>query len=118
MDKRDSFKEFLKNNKSLASLVNDGTTTYQKLFETYDIYGEDTDVWSKIKSSSKNSKINSKSAMEYLKNIDMDKLEENVSSIEKALAFLEEIVDSRNKKSEEKQRKKNKESSIERFFDD
>ncbi len=26
-----------------------GKTTYQKLFETYDIYGEDSDVWKQFR---------------------------------------------------------------------
>ena len=116
MNKKEEFKEFLRNNKYLVDLVIEGKTSYQKLFETYDIYGADENVWKNIKISSKNS--TTRSALEYLKNIDMDKLEENVSSIEKALSFLEEIVGDRSKKSEEKKIKKAKENTIERFFDD
>ena len=112
MDKKELFKEFLKNNKDLSKLVIDGKTTYQKLFETYDIYGEDDSVWSKIRESEKN-KI-----FEYLKNIDMDKLEDNVSSIEKALSFFEEILSLREDKKEENFKKRSKANTIERFFDD
>ena len=60
-----------------------------------------------------------KGAKEHnLKNIDIDKLEENISSLEKTLGFLEEIVLSRNEKKENKKSVKKSEKSIERFFDD
>ena len=42
MSTKENFKEFLKKNMYLSKSVNSGKTTYQKLFETYDIYGEDT----------------------------------------------------------------------------
>ena len=40
MNKKEEFKEFLRNNPYLSSRVNEGVTTYRKLYETYDIYGE------------------------------------------------------------------------------
>lgn len=114
MDKKEAFKEFLKNNKDLIKLVRDNKITYQKLFETYDIYGEDALVWNEIRNIKKNSV---KDILGNLKNIDLDKLEDNVGSLEKALDFLEEIITSRNDKKEERKSKPKKEE-IERFFDD
>ena len=38
MSTKENFKEFLKRNTYLSKSVNSGKTTYQKLFETYDIY--------------------------------------------------------------------------------
>lgn len=116
MDKKEEFKEFLKQNKDLSKLVNEGKTTYQKLYETFDIYGRDEEVWKNIRGSDKSFQF--KDILSNLKNIDIDKLEENVSSLEKALGFLEEIVSSRNEKKEEKSKRKAKETEIERFFDD
>ena len=48
----------------------------------------------------------------------MDKLEENIGSLQKALGFLEEIVILRQDKKEEKKTTKRKNTEIERFFDD
>ncbi len=125
MDKKEEFKEFASKNKYLFNLVSSGKTTWQKLYETYDIYGPDTEVWSKLRGNSKESNINVsdtvKSFISNLKNIDTDKLEENVSSLQKALGFLEEIVTIRNTKSEEKKKsapKKKDSTVVERFFDD
>lgn len=119
MDKKESFKAFLKSNKDLAKLVTEGKTTYQHLFETYDIYGDDTTVWNNIrKEKSSNSTFQIKDVLNNIKNIDIDKLEDNISSLEKALGFLEEIMASRNEKKEERHKKKASSSEIERFFDD
>ena len=121
MNKKEAFKEFLKKNKNLSKLVNDGKTTYQKLFETYDIYGEDENVWKdllkdELKTKSKTSAV--KDVIDNLKNIDLDKLEENVGTLEKALTFLEDIITTRSEKNKEKKERTVKPSEIERFFDD
>ncbi len=119
MDKKEAFKNFLKRNKDLSKLVNEGKTTYQKLFETFDIYGEEKSVWDDLlKGTKKESSSNFKDILSNLKNIDLDKLEENVGSLEKALGFLEEIISSRSEKKEEKKEKRAKSTEIERFFDD
>ncbi len=120
MSKKEEFKKFVSNHPSLATLVHSGKTTWQELFETYDIYGEDNEVWNNYKQTEKtDSKTDSiKSVLGNLKNIDVDKLEDNISSLQKALGFLEEIVISRNEKKEEKITKKKKNVEIERFFDD
>lgn len=124
MNKKEEFKEFLKRNSYLSRFVNDGSTTYQKLFETYDIYGENSEVWNEFRNA-KQSNIGDtkvtdsvKSVLNNLKNIDLDKLEENISSLEKALGFLEEIVLSRSEKKTEKKTSKKKNADIERFFED
>ena len=49
MNKKEEFKEFLKRNSYLSRFVNDGSTTYQKLFETYDIYGVNSEVWKEFR---------------------------------------------------------------------
>ena len=120
MSTKENFKDFLKRNTYLSKSVNSGKTTYQKLFEAYDIYGEDSEVWKQFRTEEKDGKVNSsvKSVLSNLKNIDIDKLEENISSLEKTLGFLEEIVLSRNEKKESKKSVKKSEKSIERFFDD
>lgn len=121
MNKKEAFKEFLKKNKNFSKLVNEGKTTYQKLFETFDIYGEDKSVWNNILNETVSNKSKTgtvKEVLNNLKNIDLDKLEENVTSLEKALTFLEDIIASRSEKTKEKKERQIKPSEIERFFDD
>ncbi len=126
MSKKEEFKEFAAKNKYLSDLVREGKTTWQALFETYDIYGSDNTIWDDFKSSIEKEEKKSdtkvsdgvKSILGNLKNVDMDKLEENIGSLQKALGFLEEIVTLRQDKKEEKKTVKKKNTEIERFFDD
>ena len=126
MTKKDEFKEFASKNKYLASYVNSGKTTWQKLYETYDIYGPDDNIWNSFKTikepvkEEKNLSNAVKSVIDNIKKIDVDKLEENIDSLQKALGFLEEIVVTKDSKKEEKPKKEKKKSinEIERFFDD
>jgi cytochrome c556 len=121
MTKKEEFKKFASENKHLSKLVQEGKTTWQKLFETFDIYGADNSVWSEYKETKRvetKSTDGIKNILGNLKNIDMDKLEENITSLQKALGFLEEIVISRSEKKEEKATHKKKSTEIERFFDD
>lgn len=122
MDKKEEFKKFASNNKYLVNVVNSGKSTWQKLYETFDIYGEDESIWSKfknIKEIKEESKLSVKSIIDNIKKIDVDKLEENIGSLEKALGFLESLIGSKEEKKEEvKKEKKKGINDIERFFDD
>ena len=117
MDKKEEFKNFLKSNRYLSKLVNEGKTTYQKLYETYDIYGPKDEIWNGFRKET-STFSGAKDILSNLKNIDIDKLEENVGSLEKALTFLEDIMSSRSEKQKEKREREVKPSEIERFFDD
>lgn len=124
MTKKEEFKLFASKNKYLADSVNKGNITWQQLFETYDIYGEDSDIWNTFKTSNKvvkedkNLSSTVKNVLNNIKKIDVDKLEENIGSLQKALGFLEEIVLTKDTKKEEKKEKKKSINEIERFFDD
>lgn len=125
MTKKDEFKIFASKNKYLANAVNSGKTTWQKLFEMFDIYGEESDIWNSFKivkevKEEKNLSSTVKSVIDNIKKIDVDKLEENIGSLQKALGFLEEIVVTKDSKKEDKPKKEKKKSinDIERFFDD
>ena len=45
MDKKEEFKTFIKDKEFLIDKVNNGETTWQKLYEIYDLYGDNEDVW-------------------------------------------------------------------------
>ena len=49
MSKKEEFKLFASKNKYLSDLVREGKTTWQSLFETYDIYGSDASIWDDFK---------------------------------------------------------------------
>ncbi len=87
MDKKEAFKEFVKKNPKLITYVRDGKATWQKFYEMYDLYGASSSVWDKyIKSEVKTSDI-----INWLKNIDIDKVEENINSIRRVLSVLSDV---------------------------
>ena len=49
MDNLDNFKLFIKQNPTFANYIKDGTMTWQKFYELYDMYGEDSEVWNDYK---------------------------------------------------------------------
>lgn len=92
MEKLDKFKRFVSNRPEFVDYVKKNNVSWQTLYELYDIYGEDDKVWNKyIKSDVKDS-INIKGLLNTLKNINLDSLEENISSIQKAVGLVEELT--------------------------
>ena len=41
----EEFKGFVKKNPKLTKFIRDGSMSWQKFYELYDIYGEDNSVW-------------------------------------------------------------------------
>ena len=42
---KETFKKFIRNKPELINYINDGTMTWQKFYELYDLYGENNEVW-------------------------------------------------------------------------
>ena len=97
MDNLDNFKLFVKNNPSFASFIKDGSMTWQKFYELYDMYGEDSKVWDEFKtvSTKKNSPTLS-DIVNMAKNIDMDKLQDGVNSLSKAVGLFSDLFAHKN----------------------
>ena len=91
MDKKEMFKAFAKNHPELINYLNNhNDITWQKLYEIYDIYGEDENVWNpyfKEKSTTNTSNIG-----DMFKNIDMSKVKEHIGTAQKALTLLQELT--------------------------
>ena len=95
MTKVDSFKEFVKKNQVLVTYVKENKMTWQKFYELYDLYGEDPTIWNKYlnkeekkieeqtTSTSNTNPLNN--ILTMAKNIDADKLQDGLSSIQKAV---------------------------------
>lgn len=116
MSKIEDFKKFAINHPELSEYVRkNGDVSWQKLYELYDIYGEKEEVWNKYLSVNNESGFSIKNIVNSLKKINLDSLEENISSIQKAAAFIEEFT----KPSEKNEKVKPKnEEDIERFYND
>lgn len=88
MDRKSEFKEFVKKYPSFASYVQNKNTTWQELYELWDMYGDDDKVFSRYKTvgTDLNNVING------IKNINMDNVKKNLNSIEKGIKLLQDFV--------------------------
>ena len=91
------FKEFVKRNRKLISLVEKGETTWQKLYELYDLYGEKDEIWNKYlsnNSESNNLNYNIKDIINLIKKIDLNTVQKGLSSLDKAIDAFKDIIPS------------------------
>ena len=88
MDRKTEFKEFVKKYPSFATYVQNKNTTWQELYELWDMYGDDDKVFSRYKTvgTDLNNVING------IKNINMDSVKKNLNSIEKGIKLLQDFV--------------------------
>lgn len=95
MSNIDNFKDFARRNPSLATYVKSGKKTWQEFYELYDLYKEDRNVWSNyLKEDTKNDRnsFSINNILNYAKNIDVNKLQDGISSLEKAIELFGGII--------------------------
>ena len=96
-NKVEEFKSFVKANPFLISYIRDKKKTWQELYELYDIVGDNQESWNKYLESSDNNKTTSSSfkledLVRMAKNIDVNKMQEGLTSLQKTLTLFGEIL--------------------------
>jgi len=99
MDKLTNFKEFVKQNPSFIKHVRNNEMTWQKFYELYDLYGEDSDVWSPYRNTETISKVATATTgsigmtdlFEWMKKIDLDSFQDGISSIQRVISVLQDL---------------------------
>lgn len=100
MAKIDDFKLFVKNNPNLITYVRNNTMSWQKFYELYDLYGEDNNIWneyinnntSKVEETKEKKSSKITDILEMAKNIDTNKLQDNISSVQKAIGLIGDML--------------------------
>ena len=101
MSKIEDFKKFMYNHPEFIDYAKNNNVSWQTFYELYDIYGEKEEIWKKYTSKNITDNINIKNRLNTVKNIILDSLEENISSIQKAVLLIEELTKSTNNEEKE-----------------
>ncbi len=91
MNNLDNFKLFVKNNPTFAKFIKDGSMTWQKFYELYDMYGEESKVWEEFKQVPPKNSPTLNDIINIAKNIDMNKFQDGVNSLSKAVGLFSDL---------------------------
>ena len=94
MNNLDNFKLFVKNNPTFATYIKDGSMSWQKFYELYDMYGEESTIWDEYRQEKKKSPTINE-IVNMAKNIDMNKLQDGVNSLSKAVGLFSDLFASK-----------------------
>ena len=100
MNKKEKFKNFVKQHPELLNHVKNGKKTWQNFYEMYDIYGEKEEIWNEYLTPIK--QTNSFDMLNFLKTIDLDSIEEAITSIQRVLSLFQDMTKDTNKSSSTK----------------
>lgn len=98
----DEFKGFVKKNPKLTKFIRDGSMSWQKFYELYDIYGENNDVWKPyLEEEVREAKAAATGftladTINFIKNIDLDSIQDGISSIQRVVGVVSDLT-SKNK---------------------
>ncbi len=89
---KDDFKAFVRDNPRLIKYVNNKQMTWQSFYEMYDMYGDKKEVWEPYLKEEKPKEKTSPDFMSYLKNIDLDAVQESINSIQRVLGVVSDLT--------------------------
>ena len=93
---KEDFKKFVRNNPKLIKYIKNKEMTWQSFYEIYDIYGDSIDAW---KPYLEEKSVNNKSSLDiinYIKNIDLDNIQESINSIQRVLGVVGDLTNKSN----------------------
>ncbi len=100
---KEDFKLFVRSHPELIHHVNHGDMSWQKFYEMYDIYGENSNVWEKYREvgdiqnvASKTTKTtvgdtSLKDLFNMVKKIDLDSVRKGAEGLQKAIALIQDF---------------------------
>lgn len=93
---KEDFKKFVRNNPKLIKYIKNKEMTWQSFYEIYDIYGDNTEAWKPYLSDKKVNSLHNIDIMNYIKNIDLDAVQESINSIQRVLGVVGDLTNKNN----------------------
>lgn len=90
MEKKEEFKNFVKTKPELIDYVKSGEMTWQKFYEIYDLYGEESKAWESYRSPSPIENVSKIS--DIVKGIDVSSIQKHIETAQKALGLVQEMT--------------------------
>ncbi len=93
------FKNFVSKNPGLLKYVKEGSMTWQKFYEIYDLYGEKEEVWKEYIQKPKEEAVQQTATqalgftdiLTWLKTADLSKVEEGINSVQRVIGVLQDL---------------------------
>ncbi len=94
MATKDDFKLFARKHPELVRFIQNGEASWQKFYEIYDIYGEEESAWQPYfaKQTTSSTDYSFKSITDKIKNIDLNSIQEHITTAQKALGIVQELT--------------------------
>ena len=89
---KEDFKKFVRNNPKLIKYIKNKEMTWQSFYEIYDIYGDSIDAWEPYLEDTNTKSKNNIDIMSYIKNIDLDTVQESINSIQRVLGVVGDLT--------------------------
>lgn len=95
---KEMFKSFARLHPELGNYVMNNNTSWQKLYELYEIYGDNSSVWNSYLKTDSVKKVVSKTddtpisdLFNTIKKIDLDSVQKGVNNLQKTIGLLQDI---------------------------
>lgn len=95
---KETFKTFARSHPELATSVLKNNVTWQKLYELYEIYGENSQVWDgyftkkeTLTDRATSASTSFKELFNTVKNLDLDTVQKGVTNLQKTIGLLQDI---------------------------
>lgn len=93
MSKVEEFKEFVKKNPKLVKYVRNEESSWQKFYEIYDLYGEDSEVWKDYLgvATAATSAAGLTDLFSWLKTLNLDSIQSGVNNLQRVLGVVQDL---------------------------
>lgn len=93
---KEKFKYFVRKKPQLAKYVKEKNISWQKIYELYELYGEDSSIWDDyIKENKFSTSFNE--IINTVKSIDLDRLQSGIESIQNTISMIQNFGNNTNK---------------------